>query len=964
MTLVVLEGATLGQRHQHYNKLLNQAIANKTQPAEIDYSKTDVENLINIDLANNNRDVNYILDVLKGDDMLYVLRAIKRSNWLIIEEQFAHIIQPHYLYSELFPYMMPKASSKFLLHIRLTLKNESRIDQFFEYLKEKDIKAAIKWLPRCSLSVIETTVARYAEQISPDIFKRLCERSSNVLEINVKAPGGKKTDQLQAAMILLRKNPEKYLDALTNYERFYSYPNFGKKPTEFVMKNCPHRFFDKFEKFVNCIDIETFVKYFKKEDIQSFILEYHDCFVFQKHISVFIKHMPTKSQFKLIQKFYLDSQNSINILPVYEWYTYGPFDETFADFKKMIPTETNPDLRNTMLMILVINARNNLTHIHSLLQYYRECHINEPFQSKIEFVNNLINETDFNLYDDEMWNILEEIFSSMEVYIESDNNVETCLMSIVVRKIILDQPVPDIVEQKLKFNSWKPFQKKLNGDQKEKLFIYLYSTLADKINKHIISNQIELAENVELLKQGLDLLKDWEKELFDFPHLINKIKDCTKIKKEKGWKTSLAVLYDIKKSWKKILFQESVTLSPSQSVCINALKHDPELLARNRDEVTALRFNNDNQMKQVLRKLRVYWPLTIASEWMSSYRERINELSFHKSVVHGLCLLQNQQEMLHFVNKYKPLETEVPSNSTDELIFGVRKNISLYMHFSRPQIKPDAILAYAKGDYVRYTQPALDAILHNIKLCDSHIFSEIWQSNTALSIRAAVFQHTHNRLCEVYTEAQIAELWEIFNFFMDNLPEGKSKRIFNTFERFTKVHPSIKRELCVKSYKLLKSLPPNAYIQKKILVMKLNMAATIVQLDSDFVEDIIKEFIDEVLLVKHYTNGHLYDVRLFVLYLSTAADENTQLQRYEKVFEPFMEKSLSLWNEIDDNRDHYIRINFENILSLICREFSAKNVKPAALYSKILTRLENALPNDTEHYNCLYNVETVENRYF
>lgn len=108
------------------------------------------------------------------------------------------------------------------------------------------------------------------------------------------------------------------------------------------------------------------------------------------------------------------------------------------------------------------------------------------------------------------------------------------------------------------------------------------------------------------------------------------------------------------------------------------------------------------------------------------------------------------------------------------------------MHFSRPQIKPDAILAYAKGDYVRYTQPALDAILHNIKLCDSHIFSEIWQSNTALSIRAAVFQHTHNRLCEVYTEAQIAELWEIFNFFMDNLPEGKSKGIFNTFERFTK----------------------------------------------------------------------------------------------------------------------------------------------------------------------------------
>ncbi|KAI8425139.1 hypothetical protein MSG28_006975 [Choristoneura fumiferana] len=58
MAPLVLEGATLGKRHQNYNNLLKNATSsNKFQADKIDYEKTDVENLFNIDIASNNKDV-------------------------------------------------------------------------------------------------------------------------------------------------------------------------------------------------------------------------------------------------------------------------------------------------------------------------------------------------------------------------------------------------------------------------------------------------------------------------------------------------------------------------------------------------------------------------------------------------------------------------------------------------------------------------------------------------------------------------------------------------------------------------------------------------------------------------------------------------------------------------------------------------------------------------------------------
>ncbi|XP_063627870.1 uncharacterized protein LOC134799406 [Cydia splendana] len=1008
MAPLVLEGATLGKRHQHYNQLLKDVAPTNDKPAKIDYNKTDIENLFNIDLASKIRDLEYILDVLKGEDMLYVSRAIKRSNWLYTDAQYAHIIDPEYLHSELFPQMMPKASSKFLLHIRLTLKNEAMVEKFFQYFKEKNLKTAIKWLPNCPMNAVEEAVKKHNVKISPDIFGRLCRRSPTILEIFLKSTDNHhyRTEHLKAVMFLLTTHTDLYLDALEKNDR-YNMPTMTKKHTEIVMKNCYQRIIDNFEKYIYCINIDTFAKTLKKEDIKPFLrtqLENKELkrWFDQDRLGNFIKYMPKeeKSEFmkQCIDRTVTDTSDSgcitlkcsavamscrggggIGSASTYRWYKYAPFGVAFPELKKLIRAESNPDERNAMLMILVENASKNLTHIQNVLQYYRERHINEPFRFKVQFVNDLLHKTHPQLYDETIWSILDELFRSMEVYIESENNVQTCIKAIIAYKVTHDQEVPAIIEQKFTFDLLRNYEKKLKGVLKEKVFNYLFNLLLTKLDKHVISHQTEFGEYVNLLKQGLDLLNVWKKDLSDYPLLINKIKDCVKIKKEKGWTTSLMPLYDIKKSWKRYIFEDSLAISPSEVVCMNALKHDPEMFIRHKDELDKLRYNDSTSIEKVLRKLRIYWPHTIASEWTAAYRNRLDKPGGHKALIRGLYCLLNQQELLEFLKKYEPQETKINWADTDELQMSLRKNIAQSMHTARPQVSPDAILWYAKGDYVQFTQPALSSILYNLRSSHSRdvvlkllngivtlqkhgirlafaklstsemkkIFEDVWKTTKNSSVRAVLFQTTNEMLCKEPDVTLIAEVWELMQTFIDSLSAEEDKATYNSFGKVANIHSSIKAAYCKKSYKVLKSLPSKIDCQSTLQKIKEEISNIIEELDYEFIANIIEEFANDILIKSSYGYQHRHDMNVLTKYLLCVVDESDQTAKFNKVFVPLMEKSLASWNKVND-RQLIVKQNFEQIVVHLLRSidypFLKSKANPSPLYRNILKKLESTLP--------------------
>ncbi|XP_047542464.1 uncharacterized protein LOC125074990 [Vanessa atalanta] len=1001
MASLVIEGDTLGQKHKNYNKLVKEA--KQDQIADIDYEEPDLNNLLKIDIAVKNRNVEYILKVFQCDDMLYVSRAIKRSTWLVTDQQYANVINPRYLYDELSPNMTSKAFNKLILHIRINLKDEKRVDEFFNYHVERNLKVAFKWLPNCSVQLIENTVQKHGDDIPRRLLVRLCEKSITCLfKYMHSAASYYHRDTLAATIFLLKNNMDKYLDIVEACES-YDVPRFGHKSTKMIMMKCKERIMNNLDKYAANLHIPTFAKFIKPEEMKEFIIKNvrHDkmrsWFSYNK-IKPFIQRLPVESRFEFVKEFFIDKkeedmdediimycgQNTRFKDPssqhIYRWYTYAPFSTAFADLKKLIRSESNPTERTTMYGVMLTCARKDMKNIHTVLKYYRENHINEPFKFKIQFVNLVISYTNTHNFDNETWGYLNDLFSSMDVYSESDKLVQNCVRSIILYNVTHDERVPDIIEKKFLFDTYKTHQKKLTEAEKEKLFLYLHNYLQSNIDKCKIKNKKELGETVELLTNMLNLLSDWNKELHEFPMILNKIKEIIQINKTNKWNEDISVLYNAKKSWKKLLFAESIILSPSQEACINALKHGPELLESYKAEVESLCLNDNILLNQFLKKVRVYWAHSLANSYRELFVKKLDQKNTHKAVIIGLCLLLPKNDLLNLIKKYVPSESKIDWTQPDDLELSLCKNIASNLHKARPQPSPAAILLYAKGDYLQFSLPSLNAIFHNMSSTHTRehlsdllnspvslqkhgirvafsklkhdelkkIFSDIWKTNKNSSIRAAIFNQTLDFLCKEKDPSAIREVWELLSLFIDNLTSEENKSIYTKLSKVERVPMSVRPEFWMKSYKFLKSLPTKTNCLKlrtEILLKYLRnkMEDVMEFLDNDLVAEIFLESFDENFSSKEYEFN--YFVAVFLISTKT---EQAQIERYNKVFVPILERSFAMWDKTHEDvcRVKYnIRAIFMNLdnqfLNLVVRK---KMFLPTAIYADILERFRKNFP--------------------
>ncbi|GBP89709.1 hypothetical protein EVAR_21319_1 [Eumeta japonica] len=240
------------------------------------------------------------------------------------------------------------------------------------------------------------------------------------------------------------------------------------------------------------------------------------------------------------------------------------------ELTKIMKSESSPRERAAILKVLLSCAQYESHDIHKLLQYFHDKHINEPFTFKIEFVNNLLSMTDTYRFKEETWKLLDELFYSLEVYSESDKNVDECTKAIIAYKVLHKQPVPE--------------------------------------------------------------------DLVMHPSLLEKIKKFIEIKETKGWNTCLDSLFNVNKSWRKLMFEESLILGCKVDACLNALKHDPTLLTRHLVEVQKLQRNDKLHLDRVIAKLECTGQ-NLALDWTTAYRTELKQPPPSKAVVRGLCLL-------------------------------------------------------------------------------------------------------------------------------------------------------------------------------------------------------------------------------------------------------------------------------------------------------------------------------------
>ncbi|XP_030021906.1 uncharacterized protein LOC115441313 isoform X1 [Manduca sexta] len=993
-----LDGDNLGRKHQHYNRLLKEALTKKDIELTPNFKECgDIENLLKIDVACINKNVNFILEVLKCEDMLYVSRVVKRSTWLITEPEHAHIINMDYLKTHLFPYMTTRAINKLMLSIRLHIKDEKKAEEFYYYEEKKNGDKALKWLPYCSLPFIEQVVAKRKDPIEGVLLKRLCEKSISVLEISINNCHYyyNYENTLKATLFLIHNNAERYLDAVEKLES-YQIPAFGRKYTEVLMKVCPQRILNNFEKLSPRIDYATCAKYMKKEDIKPFLLQQAGNQKMNKflkyYVKYFLQHLPKEDRCEFTrQLMFINHEKSLlpgkierdhmpesetnrawtNPKNVYDWYQCVPFDVTFHDLKKLLQTESSPGERNSMLTILLYCAGNDIKNIHTLLQYYNEKHINELFQYKINFIKNVLKYVDV-INDNETWSILNRLFHSMDVYIESSNNVQVCVEIILIYNALHDIPNPKVVENKFLFSTLKVYENRLIPVEKEKVFKYLYNHLLEKTNKITITSESCFNELVTLIRKYLELLNDWEKKLNDYPLIINKIKELIAIKREKSWNSDLSLLYHVNKTWRKYLFEESVLLSPTESVCINALKHDPRLLSCYEDRIDKL--HSSVSSSTFLNKIRVYWPISLTTEWKKFYLRQLDNPSKQKIAIKSLMRILPQDELKALIIKYAPEDTKINWGAIDEVHINLKKYVAMNMYVSRPLLSAEMVLLYAKGDYLQYCIPSLNSILSNLsnhqsasiiqKLLTAHVtlrkygirlafsklesknliplFSEAWKATNKSSIRVFLLQKIYDALCNETNIDMSEELWELLSYFIDNLSSKDYKKIYDLLKEVSKVPYTVRGKFFMKSYAFFKSMPADDLIGYKMKHL------------IDFVPDVVNQLDTEMIVNVMWKDAQeTFDKKIceildvFTTNALFCEDEETQIRNYRKILAPLMDRHLPKWDIKHDNQK-YVPYNMVNLLhsfmSKLKNVFLDPNlVIPVKMFKDILSKIENSL---------------------
>ncbi|XP_059050525.1 uncharacterized protein LOC131845477 [Achroia grisella] len=972
MTPFQLHGHTLGERHRNYNAHFKNIIEeNCGSPLEkINNDDIDINNFLKIDLACHNRNVNYVLDIYKCEDTLYVSRAIKRSTWLIKDNQYENIINPDYLHTQLFPHMTSKAKCKLLLSIRLNLRGESRVETFFNYIKKDSIYNALKWLPHCSAPFIEKVLDDHSDIINPSLIKRLCEKSFKylgmiILKFYWNSIRNLEYD-LEATKLLMHTDPEKYMDIILNVRNFFI-PKLGARATKTAMKYCPEKVSNSFHKLSRYIHVPTFIKYYKHKELKDFLIEQLKNEPFRKkliyYISIFKKYLPLEHRIQIVEIFTTFQKQPLsvkniteydmdellckcveasisplaNIVPGvgYKWYTLLPFEIAFPKVKSIIHTESLGRSRNNLLKILICCAGNNLKNIESVLEYYSDKHINEALVFKIHFLNNIISLTTCtHKLSSKSWKILNNLFYSVGIYEDSDETLQNCVDCVLVYNILHGITVPEIIKRNINMCSISIYKNKLNKSEQETIFDFLYNYLLVQLQKRDITNEIQFHNSVQILESILNLLNDWDKELSHYTILLEKIKEYIKINKSESWNYNLSNLYNIKKSWKKYMFEESFDLCPSDELCVYVLKHDPTFLDRHRWGILALLFDDNynklNSLKRTLQKLRTYWPLSLGPEWAESLQGRFNTPYAHKAVK-GLCVLLSSDQLIQFINKYIPVESKINVDETINSTLCLQKQIAMNMYISRPPLSLEIILWYSKGDYVHYARPSLDAMLSNmspvkskeiisillkstrvslqkygIKLAADKLNSEdvkplmynTWICTNNMSVRNFIFKKVFN----VLIKEKDIEMWKLLSYFIDDLSKSNigSSTISYTLKKCYLVPIDIKVNFYMKSYVYMSSLPFDLIGVKNL--------------------ELLKSHINQIIS----------------LHLLCAKDEEAQMQAYKNVLIPIM--------------DNYNLNELTNcIIGDLHKYIGISSTIPFKIFVAIQSELENKLSVDKNY---------------
>ncbi|KAF9411299.1 hypothetical protein HW555_009864 [Spodoptera exigua] len=481
------------------------------------------------------------------------------------------------------------------------------------------------------------------------------------------------------------------------------------------------------------------------------------------------------------------------------------------------------------------------------------------------------------------------------------------------------------------------------------------------------ANESDFLETVHKIEKVLILLKDFNKNLNDYPFVIEKIQNLYKIKKANNWTTDMSCLYNVNKSWRKYMFEDSLSLSLSEETCLNALKHKPQLLTRHDKQIHTLRTNDAVSLRRVLAKLRVYWPDTLAQHWTEAYMQHLNDPTGHKAIIKGLFMLLSQDQAIELAKRYVPKNFKINWWLTDHTEINIQTNIAKHLHLARPLVPLETVLWYAKGDYVQYAMQSHIAIWSALGEIDSRenlsklydapisllkfvldqaffklptsevidLYWKIWKSTKNSTIQAIIFDHTAYEMQKYYENETIQnDLWKLLNMFIDDLnSKSEATDIHKQLTNFDVILYEKRLEYYMKISRYLVSLPiSEKYLDDLLFFGSLRMES----LDEDFIVNVLLSPVEI-----RFFSSKTWIVDCFAHFLLRSKSEENQLERF-KLMEPALDKVFHNWHNIRSCKE-----NFESFLDTathtLVTDYGKTIPIPAKLFAEIQSKMENGL---------------------
>ncbi|CAF4840959.1 unnamed protein product [Pieris macdunnoughi] len=985
------QAETLAEKYRSFNKAVDDATSDpKFDIKCLNYDETDMVNLIRIEVASRRKNYDFILDVFKCQDMLYAFRAIKLSNWLIINDEYKHIINPVYIHKNLLPHMTLKAFNKLMLKIRLTLRDADRVDEFFYYLKDKDLKSALKWLPYCTVDLSEEIIQNFHEKITLSTLEKF-RNESNCVYIYCKRNKYDYNNIFKALSILKVNNVEKYLNFLFDLiDASYSVDKLSAKSTKKLIKRCPHKTLNDFICFINIIHIPTLVKSFSGEEIKEFLIKHsqskrHESLYKYDKLKYFVARLPLEDKLDLIKNVFIGKVKPVysnesdlrnctmircltNMNNAYLWCEFLSFDDAFQELKRFIDVESNPAKKSFMLCTLLSSTHKNYAHIKVVLQYYVDSHLHEGFRFKTQFLQHVLHEINILKLEEDSWNLLSILFYSVGVYSKMDNSFpkykpnpfiiigrhrrsygirklqsdDIFVNCIILYNIIHNNDIPEILLTKFKHATFKEFNNRITDEDKVKLFEFLFKILNSKLEKQDMKDINNFETIMLTIKNILQLFKDWNKNINDYPKILTKIQEFRIFFLHEKYDCS--ELDNLIKSMKLKLETEKSAIQP-EDLCMNVLKMNNQDLFQLITKIYSSFRYNSKPMRRLFCKLRCYWNDSIATEFK---RISLNTDKPNCDIPWGLL---TEKEFLELLHKY--FYTQEIDTASKE-----KNEIAKHLHLFRPCVSLETALNLSKDNEVQNFASSIHSLMYNMdpfKVCDifiklQYLFSsckktslqkhclkvalkrlnyeektnalkEMWKITDNKLSRFLVFQETLALLCEATDRQIIFHNWSVLSDFIDNLTDCEDSRFIKLLSYPKDIPNVILPEYCETVQRFFKTLTDITHFQEFTKKFMLDP------------EEKVKE-LHKTLTKKHCAFYWLEE------YILDTSSEKVQMERYEKLLVPLLSDEKIILTE----KQPFIEILRSLYRALDRKILHEKVVVPLAMFTDIQQRLEERLP--------------------